>query len=229
MDATKTALWALDRMREHYGVVPRVPHAPVDNLVLTILSQNTNDVNRDRAYGSLMGRFGDMAAVRDAPTDAISEAIQIGGLHRQKAERIQRVLQRITTERGELDLGFLADLPLDEAMDWLLASPGVGNKTAGIVMLFSFGRPYFPVDTHIRRVFNRLGVIGARQDPHQRMNAILPQDADIMATLHLHTIRLGRELCHPRGPECRDCPLKPHCGWYKEHVAGTARDIVRER
>jgi len=221
MDATKTVLWAFERMREHYGPVPRVPHPPVENLILTILSQNTNDVNRDRAYGSLMDRFGGMAAVRDAPTEAVSEAIQVGGLHQQKAERIQRVLQRITQERGQLDIGFLADSPLDEAMDWLLASPGVGHKTAGIVMLFSFGKPYFPVDTHIRRVFTRLDVIGVREDPHQRMNAILPQDADMMLELHLNTIRLGRELCRPRGPDCRDCPLQDHCSWFKEHVAGT--------
>jgi len=222
MDATKTALWAFERMRERYGAVPRTPHPPVESLILTILSQNTNDVNRDRAYGSLMDRFGTMTAVRDATTDDVADAIQIGGLHKQKADRIQRVLQRITRERGQLDLGFLADSPLGEAMDWLLKSPGVGNKTAGIVMLFSFGKPYFPVDTHIRRVFTRLGVIRVGEDPHTRMNAVLPQDADIMAPLHLHTIRLGRELCHPRGPECnRDCPLTVHCTWFKEHVAET--------
>jgi endonuclease-3 len=219
MDAKAISLWVLNRLRDVYGDVSRRPDPPIGNLVLTILSQNTNDVNRDRAFASLMDRFGSMTAVRDAPTEEVSRAIQIGGLHQQKAERIQRVLKRITEERGELDLGFLGDMPLSEAMAWLLESPGVGNKTAGIVMLFSFGKPYFPVDTHIRRVFTRLGVVRTREDPHRRMNAVLPPDADVMATLHLHAIRLGRELCHPRGPECRSCPLTANCTWYKEHVA----------
>lgn len=219
MDATSVAHWTHEMLSERYGVAPPALHPPIENLVLTILSQNTNDPNRDRAYRSLMDRFGTMEAVRDAPVDEIAAAIEIGGLHRQKAARIRQVLERITAERGALDIGFLAELPLDEAMAWLLASPGVGHKTAGIVMLFSFGKPYFPVDTHIRRVFTRLGVLEPKEDPHRRMNDVLPSDPDVLAALHLNAIRLGRERCHPRGPRCEDCPLQARCTWFAEHVA----------
>ena len=219
MDATGIVRWTHEKLRERYGAAPPALHPPIENLVLTILSQNTNDVNRDRAYGALMNRFGSMEAVRDAPVDEIAAAIRIGGLHRQKAARIRQVLKRITAERGALDIAFLAELPLDEAMAWLLASPGVGHKTAGIVMLFSFGKPYFPVDTHIRRVFTRLGVIGPKEDPHRRMNDVLPSDSDLLTTLHLSAIQLGRELCHPRGPKCEDCPLQAPCTWFAAHVA----------
>jgi len=211
MDATKRAVWALERLHAAYGIPRPDPSAPVETLVLTILSQNTNDVNRDRAYASLLERFGTLDAVRTAPVGRVSEAIRHGGLHRQKAERIVQVLDRIVAERGRLDLSFLESMPLDDAMAWLLASPGVGHKTAGIVMLFSFGRAYFPVDTHIRRVFTRVGLIGPRDDPHRRMNEILPADAALMSDLHLLTIRLGREVCHPRRPECPVCPLRTGC------------------
>jgi len=204
-----------------YGDAPPESPPPVENLVLTILSQNTNDTNRDRAYRALIERFGRLEAIREASAEDIARSIRVGGLHRQKAERIRRILRRITEERGALDIGFLANLQIDEAMNWLLASPGVGQKTAGIVMLFSFGKPFFPVDTHIRRVFTRLGVVGPREDAHRRLNALLPEDPQMMATLHLNTIRLGRDLCHPRGPECAECPLQPRCAWYTRHVAET--------
>ena len=98
-------------------------------------------------------------------------------------------------------------------MAWLLASPGVGKKTAGIVMLFSFGRPYFPVDTHIRRVLTRVGLVEPSGDPHDQANAVLPPDAPLMAALHLQIIRLGREICHPRRPECSRCPIRDECAW----------------
>jgi len=221
MDASGIVHWAHEQLRTRYGDAPPQSPPPVENLVLTILSQNTNDTNRDRAYRALIERFGRLEAIREASADAIAQSIRVGGLHRQKAERIRRILRRITEERGALDIAFLADLELDEAMNWLLASPGVGQKTAGIVMLFSFGKPFFPVDTHIRRVFTRLGVVGSREDAHRRLNALLPQDPQIMATLHLNAIQLGRDLCHPRGPECEDCPLHPRCAWHAEHVAGT--------
>ena len=221
MDASGIVRWTHDQLRKRYGDAPPESPPPVENLVLTILSQNTNDANRDRAYRALIERFGRLEAIREASAKEIARTIRVGGLHRQKAERIRRILRRITEERGALDIGFLASLEIDEAMNWLLASPGVGQKTAGIVMLFSFGKPFFPVDTHIRRVFTRLGVVGPREDAHRRLNALLPEDPQMMATLHLNAIRLGRDLCHPRGPECADCPLQPRCTWHSEHIAGT--------
>jgi endonuclease-3 len=213
MEPRGTAVWLANRLTDHYGAPNVVRSDPVESLVLTILSQNTNDANRDRAYASLLGRFGTLDAVRRARVDAIGRAIRVGGLHRQKSARIRRILNRIHRERGRLDLAFLGEWDLDSAMDWLLTSPGVGRKTAGIVMLFSFGRPYFPVDTHIRRVLTRVGLIGPKGDPHKQANALLPQDPSLMVTLHLLIIRLGREICHPRRPDCPNCPIRAECGW----------------
>ncbi len=199
------------RLQDRYGPVEVCRRDPVEELITTILSQNTNDRNRDRAYASLMDRFGSLAAVKDASPDEISAAIRIGGLHRQKGGRIKQALERIAAERGKLDLSFLGDLSLEEALDWLLSFPGVGRKTAGIVLLFSFDEPYFPVDTHIARVTRRLGIVGPREDPHARMNRILPKDPHFMRQLHLHLIRLGRDVCRPRRPECGRCPLADLC------------------
>ena len=203
--------WIAKRLLDRYGEIEIARSDPLVELITTILSQNTNDTNRDRAYRSLMDRFKTFKGVKDAPTGEIAEAIKIGGLHNQKSMRIKNVLERITEERGSLDISFLADLPLDHAMSWLLSFPGVGRKTAGIVMLFSFGKPYFPVDTHIKRVTRRLGLVGEKDDPHRRMNELLPQDPELMQRLHLQLIRLGREVCHPRKPDCARCPLLEQC------------------
>jgi len=217
MHPREKAVWLADRLLQRYGPpVVRRPD-PVESLVSTILSQNTNDTNRDRAYASLLDRFGSLDAVRTARVDAIGRAIHTGGLHRQKSARIRRVLNRIHRERGALDLAFLDDWDLDAAMDWLLASPGVGRKTAGIVLLFSFGKPYFPVDTHIRRVLTRVGLIEPKGDPHVQANRLLPKDPSLMAALHLLIIRLGREICRPRRPDCPNCPIRRECDWASQN------------
>ncbi len=205
--------WIESRVSACYGEISAQKRDPVKTLIKTILSQNTNDGNRDRAYQSLLDRFETLPAVKEAPVEEIAEAIRVGGLPRQKALRIKQVLLRIEQEQGSLDLSFLSGLSLDKAMAWLLASPGVGKKTAGIVMLFSFGKPYFPIDTHIRRVLTRVGLAEPKKDPHDRLNAILPKGPTFMATLHLHLIRLGREVCHPRCPDCPACSLRDGCEW----------------
>ncbi|HHR85720.1 MAG TPA: endonuclease III [Candidatus Acetothermia bacterium] len=211
MNAKKKIDWIEKRLLDRYSEVEIARSDPIEELITTILSQNTNDTNRDRACRSLIEHFGNLKEVMDAPADEIAEAIKIGGLHNQKSIRIKNILERIARERGSLDISFLAELPLDEAMNWLLSFPGVGKKTAGIVMLFSFDKPYFPVDTHIRRVTQRLGLVGTKDDPHQRMNELLPPDSGLMRRLHLHLIRLGREVCHPRNPDCPNCPLSERC------------------
>ena len=208
--------WIAAQLRAHYGKISLSPQDPVKTLVRTILSQNTNDANRDRAYDALLSQFGRLETVRKASEREIAQAIRTGGLHRQKAVWIKQVLARIEGEQGALDLSFLDALSLEAAMAWLLASPGVGKKTAGIVLLFSFRKPYFPVDTHIRRVLTRVGLIKTCEDPHDRLNRLLPSDVEFMTALHLHLIRLGREVCHPRRPECTICPLRPQCAWGKE-------------
>ncbi len=206
-------IWIADRLIESFGAPTIQPIDPIENLVLTILSQNTSDVNRDRAFESLIRQFGTLEDVRAASLADIASAIQIGGLHHQKSRSICEALNRIMNARGGLDLAFLNDLPLPEALSWLLALPGVGPKTAGIVLLFSFDRPVFPADTHVRRVLSRMGLIPERGDPHPRLNEILPADSTLMQRLHLLTIRLGREVCHPRKPECKRCPLRSKCVW----------------
>lgn len=214
--------WIADRLMDGYGTPEIQILDPVENLVLTILSQNTNDNNRDRAYSSLLKAFGTLDDVRRAPVTKIAQAIQVGGLHRQKSQSIQNALEQIVVECGSLDLSFLTALPLHQAMTWLTSLPGVGPKTAGIVLLFSFNRPYFPADTHIRRVMSRMGLVSPHSDPHTRLNEILPSDPLLMQRLHLLTIQLGRQRCHPKNPECLNCPLKAKCSWEKAH--GSTRE-----
>ncbi|MDP2995643.1 MAG: hypothetical protein Q8N46_11050, partial [Anaerolineales bacterium] len=147
------------RLLDFYGQPTwRNPLPPVDELVSTILSQNTNDANRDRAFESLRQRFPTWEQVRDAVPGSVTAAIRPAGLANQKGPRIQQVLRGISAERGSLDLHFLKDLPLEEARAWLMKFKGVGPKTAAIVLLFSLGRPAFPVDTHIYRVTGRIGL-----------------------------------------------------------------------
>src|SRR5687767_2852628 len=152
-----------DRLRRYYGRPRNEPHhAPLDELVLTVLSQNTNDRNRDVAYERLRDRFPDWAAVARAPDSEIEEAIRPGGISKVKARRIKAMLGAIEAERGSLDLGFLADAPRVEALGFLERLPGVGRKTAACVLLFSYDRPELPVDTHVYRVASRLGLIRPR-------------------------------------------------------------------
>ena len=203
----------VERLFSFYGVPAwRNPLPPLDELVSTILSQNTNDRNRDLAFHQLKAQFPTWEEVRDAPIAEVIEAIRGAGLANQKGPRIQQVLQQITLERGELNIDFLRDLPLEEARNWLLHFKGVGRKTSAIVLQFSLGRPAFPVDTHIYRVSGRLGMRAAKLNLEQTHDflemAISPAD---YYTAHLNLIRLGRDICHARNPECPHCPLADIC------------------
>lgn len=216
MNPGEIVQWIDDRLTERFGTVSNETTDPVETLVLTILSQNTNDTNRDRAYASLLETFGSLDRVLGQPLDVVAASIRVGGLHRQKGQAILHALQRIVEDRGSLDLGFLGDLPMEDSMAWLLRLPGVGKKTAGIVLLFSFGRPYFPVDTHIRRIATRIGLLGKREDPHDRMNRLLPSDPALMRRLHLHLIAHGRSVCKARNPLCSTCTLLAGCAFGAE-------------
>jgi endonuclease-3 len=194
----------------------RNPLPPLDELVSTILSQNTNDNNRDRAFEALRSRFPDWEAVRDAEEQAVIAAIRPAGLANQKGPRIQKVLRKITAERGKLSLEFLADLPVEEARRWLMSFKGVGPKTAAIVLLFSLGKPAFPVDTHVHRVTGRLGLRPEKMNAdqaHDFLSGLFPPETYYAA--HLNLIRLGREICHARHPECTRCPLNDLCDFYQ--------------
>jgi endonuclease III len=188
------------------------PLSPVDEIVSTILSQNTNDSNRDRAFHALKARFPAWETVMDAPVAEIEQAIRPAGLGPQKAPRIREVLRRIQTGRGRLELDFLREMPSEEARQWLQNLPGVGPKTAAIVMLFSLELPAFPVDTHIYRVTGRLALRPEKmtvESAHACLAEIfLPEE---YASAHLLLIRLGRQFCHARTPDCPHCPLLSIC------------------
>ena len=198
-----------DRLRREYGrPVLRAHRAPIDELILTVLSQNTNDRNRDVAWARLRERLPSWDAVREAPVREIEDAIRPGGLAPTKAVRIKRILEAI----GEDDLCWLEDAPLEEARHYLCDLPGVGRKTAACVLLFSFGRPEVPVDTHVYRVASRLGLIrpGASFDEaHDEMLRLVdPEDA---YEVHVLLIRHGRRICVARAPRCSECPLRRMC------------------
>lgn len=198
-----------------YGDRPWQPDDPVEALVSAILSQNTNDVNRDRAYERMRERFPTWEAVRDAPVKELVEAVSPAGLGPTKAPRIQEALRRIAAERGEIALDFLADLPLEEARAWLLSIPGVGPKTTAIVLLFALGRPVFPVDTHIHRLSRRLGLIpqqATREQAHELLEALAPPE--IYYPFHINLIAHGRAVCHAQRPECMRCILQEHCAYF---------------
>ncbi len=210
---SKRAVQVHEKLLEVFGEpIWRNPLPAVDELVSTILSQNTNDVNRDRAFNALRAKFATWEAVRDASAEGVVSAIRPAGLANQKGPRIQQVLRQITEERGSLDLSFLKDLPLEEARSWLTKFNGVGPKTAAIVLCFSLGRPAFPVDTHIYRVSGRIGLRPTAmtvEQAHPHLEALFPPETYYAA--HLNLIRLGREICHARKPECPKCPIQKLC------------------
>ncbi len=200
-----------DRLAKEYGrPVLRPHHAPIDELVLTVLAQNTNDRNRDVAYFRLRDRFPTWDAVREAPVEEIEEAIRPGGLAPTKSVRIQAILDAI----GEDDLLWLADAPLDEAREYLVGLPGVGRKTAACVLLFSFGRPDVPVDTHVYRVGGRLGLWPPKTPlvkAHDELSRLCGGDGEFAYETHVLLIRHGRRTCVARAPRCAECPLRRIC------------------
>lgn len=220
MNVEQRALAIHQRLVEIYGQPTwRNPLPPVDELVSTILSQNTNDTNRDRAFESLRKRFSTWEQVRDAPLEHVIDAIRVAGLANQKAPRIQEALHSIMDQRGALDLDFLADLPVEQAHDWLTSFKGVGPKTAAIVLLFSLGKPSFPVDTHIYRVTGRLGLRPQKmnvEQAHVYLSKLFPPETYYAA--HLNLIRLGREICQARRPNCPVCPINALCDYYSAHI-----------
>ena len=212
---SKRAVKVHEKLLEAFGNPTwRNPLPPIDELVSTILSQNTNDTNRDRAFNALRSKFPTWESVRDAKTSEVVNAIRPAGLANQKGPRIQKVLKEITKERGNLDLWFLKDLPLEEARAWLMKFNGVGPKTAAIVLCFSLDRPAFPVDTHIYRVTGRIGLRPETmtvEQAHPHLEALFPPETYYAA--HLNLIRLGREVCHARKPDCPKCPIKRLCDY----------------
>ncbi|MFZ0379679.1 MAG: endonuclease III [Solirubrobacteraceae bacterium] len=214
-----------DRLRLVYGVPLAKPHGhPIAELILTVLSQSTNDRNRDVAYLALRERFPSWEDVRDAPVDAVEEAIRPGGISKVKSARIKSILAAITQTAPEdaassgiildhpLSLDWLASQPVPEAQRYLTSLPGVGRKTAACVLLFALGMRDVPVDTHVSRVGTRLGLFRPRapfEEMHDEMLAITPPGEEL--ELHLNMLRHGRRTCHARRPACADCALQRMC------------------
>jgi endonuclease-3 len=216
---TEDVLYAHRALREEYGDRQWHPRDPVSTLVSTIISQNTNDTNRDRAMERLQDQFPTWEEVRDVPEETVVDAIRPAGLGPTKAPRIQGALRRITEKEGEISLDFLRDLTPEQARDWLTDLPGVGPKTAAIVLCFALGKPAFPVDTHVHRVSGRLGLIPEgtnREKAHQILEDIVPEK--IYYPFHLNLIAHGRAICHSRNPECERCVVRESCNYFASVV-----------
>jgi endonuclease-3 len=199
-------------LAERYGLPMKPRLDPLDELILTILSQSTTDRNRDRAWDSLRQRYPAWDAVRLAPRDELEDTVRVAGLATQKAAAIQSALHRLVAEVGSESLDHLDALDDAAALDYLSDFQGVGIKTAACVLCFALGRPILPVDTHVHRVARRLGWIAPRATPpvaHHTLNDVVPDE--LRFALHIHLIQLGRETCTARRPRCHDCPLADEC------------------
>ena len=218
---SRKALSIHERLVSEYG--PRISRGrildPLSELIFTILSQNTSDVNRDRACESLRSRFPTWEDVLQADTADIEDAIRVGGLAAIKAPRIKSILEHIHQEQGALSLDFLRDLPVPEARKWLVSLKGVGHKTASCVLLFSLGKPALPVDTHVHRVTRRLGLVPMKSSA-ERTNILLEAmvPPELYYPFHVNIIAHGRQVCHARRPKCYACVLENLCGFVDKRL-----------
>ena len=210
-----------ERLCQRYGTPePESHQAPLDELVFTILSQNTTDTNRDRAWASLWRRFDGWEDVATAPLDEIAAAIKVGGLHKIKAKRIKEILQRVRKERGGFDLDYLGALDIEDARAELGDYKGVGAKSINCILLFSLGLPAFPVDTHVHRILRRLGIVGTKDLAKANRDAQQYVPDQIAYPLHMNVIRYGREVCNAQRPKCWDCSIVDLCGYQPKNLDG---------
>lgn len=207
------------RLKDYYGVPePQDRPDPVKSLIKVLLSHNTNDKNRDKAYEALWETYDSAEAIMNAPPDELAETISVAGLHNVKAKRIQDTLKKIEEERDELNLDFIHEMGLQEAKDWLKQLPGVGPKSAAVVLNFTFGKNAMPVDTHVNRVSKRIGLIPESMgldEAHDVLEEMTPDDS--IYEFHINLIRHGRTICKAPTPHCSDCFLNDICDYYQEH------------
>ena len=203
----------VEGLSARYGRPVWRPHEDaMTELVLTILSQNTSDANSGRAFMRLISRFPTWEALMAADPGEIEREIQVGGLAATKAPRIKAILEEVWRRRGSLDLSFLGEMPLAEAKAWLRSLPGVGPKTAACVLMFALGRSALPVDTHVQRLAQRLGLVPANTGAaaaHDLLEAMLAPEE--VYAFHVSLIKHGRRLCRAQRPLCADCPLRDRC------------------
>jgi endonuclease-3 len=212
---SEKARQCIEMLEEVYGKPTASKADPLDLLVMTILSQNTTEVNSLKAYSFLKSAYPDYEKVLISEELDLARLIRVGGLGDIKAQRIKEALHRIKQDSGSLDLGFLGNMNKEAAMDYLLALPGVGRKTASVVLLFGFGFPFMPVDTHVHRVSQRIGLAaeGASfEETQETLERTVPSLKYL--SLHLNLIRHGRSICHARRPLCEECHLRTICDYY---------------
>lgn len=213
-----------ERLKETYGERELKPRRePMRELVSTMLSHRTNHADEELAYRRMLERFETWEGVRDAPVDELTEAIASSRYPGSKAPNIQKTLMRIFDERGEANIDFLVDLSAEEGVAWLISLPGVGVKTASLVLLFCFKKPVFPVDTHVHRISTRVGLIDkvSADKAHKVLLERLPEDPGVLYTLHINMLRHGQRVCTFNRPKCERCPLIELCDWYAHNRSNT--------
>lgn len=196
---------------------PRRSH--MHELISTMLSHRTNHKDEEKAYYTMLERFGDWEGVMNADVDDLADAIQTTRYPGQKAPQIQQTLRQIKEERGGVSIDFLEDMPVEEAMEWLTRLPGVGPKTATLLLLFNFKKPVMPVDTHVFRISQRVGIIGAKataNKAHDLLLEMLPQDPVELYNFHIHMLRHGQRICTYYSPKCEKCVLNSICNYYQD-------------
>ncbi len=215
------ALEVTRRLTEFYGEVPFSSKDPMSQLVDIILSHRTRDEQTAAAYDNLLTHFGSWEAVRDAPTEEVQAEIENVNWPEVKAPRLQKIMRQITEERGNLDLHFLCELPVEEAAAWLNRFEGVGPKTTAAVLLFSCKLAILPVDVHVHRTSGRIGLIGKKvsaEAAHDLLQALLPQDARTIYNFHKALLRHGQRICVFERPRCNKCPITDLCDYYQTVV-----------
>ena len=202
-----------DILEQTFGIpLFELEEDPLDCLIMTILSQNTNDINRDKAFESLKSNFPTWEDVLKADAKDLAEAIKVGGLANQKAETIKNFLSSLKKIRKDLSLDFIRDMTTEKAIEFLCQHKGIGVKTASVTLLFSFGRELFPVDTHILRISKRLGLVPpncSAEEAHKIMGDLCPKGKEY--PFHVNLITFGRRICQARNPKCHECPLYDEC------------------
>jgi endonuclease-3 len=214
-----------------YGHLPPEPRrTPMRELISTVLSHRTTHADEELAYDRMLEAFGDWAGVEAAPTAELAHAIRTTRWPDTQAPRIQEILRRIRAETGgPFDLDFLADWPLEKGMQWLTDMPGIGLKTASLLLLFNYHKPVLPVDTHVHRVAQRVGFLGPKvsvEKAHSVLLALLPADAETLFNFHKHNYWHGQQICFFLKPNCPRCPLKGFCNYYEEHYGQATAEAL---
>ncbi|HEX3052451.1 MAG TPA: endonuclease III [Aggregatilineaceae bacterium] len=221
MDNQERIQIVYERLLKKHGERPLVPRRePMHELISTMLSHRTTQQNEALAYDRMWKRFGSWEAIRDAPTAELVEAIEPSNYPESKAPRIQAALRQIIEARGAANIDFLRDLPPHEGLEWLMELPGVGIKTASLVLLFCFSQPVLPVDTHVHRVSGRVGLIGPKDSAeaaHTILLGLLPPEPYVLFNFHVSMLKHGQKICVWGTPHCGQCPLTDLCDWYQEH------------